>query len=479
MFVLLIGLACDEGSADKLADSAEAVGADSGDSGATDDSGLGDSGGGGDDGGDTGTLPIAEVDVTAEISAYVNTVAIVRWTTTVATAGRVEFGLTTAYGHVSNTTPAATEHEVLLLGMTADTEVHFRVVIDAETGEQATKDYTITTLSLPSGMPVPVVSGAVTGQWAYQVTPIQGSAPIVTILDSAGKVIWYYKPTTEGNLMKVVLTHDRKSVLLGHAGPQGDLESSKLEWISLDGGTVTTVTVPGFDHDLIELPDGTVAMIVVEDRTLDDGSIWSADRIVERAPDGTETVVFNAWDQLDPTGLGLEEFANWTHGNGIEYTVADDCYYLSMKEPGSLAKIPRETGVPEWIVNGMFNQFTFLDGAESGAMQHQFEVLGDGHLLLFDNGQPERGYSRAVELQLDETTMEAIQLWEYVRVPPVYVYAKGDVHRFADNSTQITWSTAGEMQLVDEAGGLLWQLNLPLGAATTFVHPVQSLYEDR
>lgn len=419
------------------------------------------------------------LDVTAEISEYVHTVVIVRWTTAEATVGRVEFGRDESYGQVTNLTASGTEHEVLLLGMTADTEVHFRVLAGVDGSELPTRDYSITTLSLPSGMPQAIVSGEVTDQWAYQVVPFQGSVKYVTILDTLGNVIWYYQPATDGVLMKSVLTHDRKAVLLGNAGAEGRVDLSQLEWISLDGSTVTTVAAPQFDHDLIELPDGTVGMISVETITRDDGTFWSADRIVEYAPDGTFTEIFNAWDQLDPEGLGFELRSNWTHANGIEYSATDDSYYLSMKEIGSLAKIPRSTGVPDWILNGVFNEFEFLDGAEVGAMQHQFEVLGEGHLLLFDNGPPERGYSRAVEWQLDTDAMTATQLWEYVRVPPIYIYAKGDVHRFADESTQVTWSTSGEIQLVDTSGSLLWQLNLPLGNAITFVQPVQSLYEDR
>ena len=417
------------------------------------------------------------LDVTAEISEYVHTVVIVRWSTAEPTTGYVEFGPDDEYGQTTLTTAEGTEHEVLLLGQPADTLVHFRVVIDTAAGEAPTHDYEITTLSLPSGIPVPIVSGAVTGQWSYQVLPMQGTALFVTIIDDKGRIIWYYEPQNGGNLMRALLTHDRKSVLLGHAGAQGHLEDGILEWISLDGGTVTTADVPNFDHDLTELPDGTVALIMLEDRGHEDGSPWAADRIMELAPDGTMTQVFNAWDQLDPTGL--EELSNWTHANAIDYVESEDCYYLSMKEIGTLAKIPRSTGVPEWMINGRFNQFEFIDGAVPGEMQHQFEVLGDGHLLLFDNGKPERGYSRAVELQLDFNAMTASQLWEYIRVPPVYVYAKGDVSRFADDSTQVTWSTSGEIQLVDAGGGLLWQLNLPLGNATTFVQTVTSLYEDR
>jgi hypothetical protein len=479
--VLLFLLACNESAED--AGSKGDTGADDGDSGGG-DSGSGDSDDSGTAGEGTGPGDAVALDVEAVISEAVHTVVIVSWRTEAATTGRVEFGATAAYGMVSNDTPSGTDHRVLLLGMPADTDVHFRVVIDDESADEGsgglpTRDYAITTLSLPAGIPQYVTSGSVGDRWQYTVLPTQGGTNYVTIIDQDGEIIWYYAPEGEGNLMKAVVTHDRQQMLLGHAGNQGELENSRLEWVSLDGYGVHEESVPYFDHDMTELPDGTVTMIVVEPRTMDDGREWSADTLVERAPDGTLTEIFNAWDSIDPTGLGLDSAVNWTHANGLDYVEADDCYYLSMKEIGSVARIPRATGEIDWMVNGKLNDFEFLNGAAPGVMQHQFEVLGDGRLLLFDNGAPERGYSRAVELQLDFEAMTAEEIWDYVRVPSVYVYAKGDVQRFSDNTTQVTWSTSGEMQIVDESGVVLWQLNADLGQAMTFVQPIQSFYEDR
>ncbi|MBM4389824.1 MAG: aryl-sulfate sulfotransferase [Deltaproteobacteria bacterium] len=470
--MVLFLIACDDTPSKESGDAAAVV-----DTGGDTDADTGNDGDSGDD-----TEPAegdaVALDLEVEISAHVHTVVIVRWRTEAATTGHVEFGETTAYGWSTAETASGTEHEVFLLGMPADTEVNLRVVIDQGDGAATTSNHAITTLSLPSGMPQYVASGSVADQWNFQVIPTQGTEAVVTIIDNQGRIVWYYLPEPGGNLMKAILTHDRQHVLLGHAGPQDALDTSRLEWISLDGSEVIDVPAPYFDHDLVELPNGNIGMIVVEQRTMDDGRIWSADRLVERDAEGNETTIWNAWDEIDPRGLGLEDRANWSHSNGIEYEAGEDCYYLSMKEIGSIAKISRATGETHWYLNGMLNQFDFPDGTEVGAMQHQFEVLEPGHLLIFDNGQPERGYSRAVELQLDEDELGAEQLWEYVRVPPLYVYAKGDVQRFGDGSTQVTWSTSGEIQLVDQAGMLRWQLNADLGQAMTFVQPFQSFYAD-
>lgn len=417
------------------------------------------------------------LDVTAELATIV-TVVIVRWHTAEPTTGRVEFGPDAAYGTTTATTALGTEHEVLLLGTPADTLVHFRVLIDTEAGEAVTSDHTITTGPLPTGTPHFVASGTMADEWQFNVLPTQGEVPAVTIVDNQGRVVWYHRPEiVTGNLMRALLTHDRKAVLLGHAGNQGDLASSRLEYISLDGGTIREIPFPFFDHDLTELPDGTVAMIVVETRTRSDGSPWQADRLVELRPDGTQVEVFNAWEELDSTMFESSPQPNWTHGNGLDYWAAEDAYLFSMKEIGTIAKIDRATGEIEWMIDGRLNQFDF-GGDEVVPLQHQFEMLENGNLLIFDNGTPERGYSRAVELDLDIEARTADQVWEYIRNPPVFVFAKGDVQRFDNGNTLVTWSAMGELQMVTPEGLPTWQLNAELGQAFTFVQPFQSFYRD-
>ena len=431
----------------------------------------------GSDSGDEPTVGDAAVsDVTYELATIV-TVVIVRWNTDVAATGYVEFGPDETYGTATNTTASGTAHEVFLVGTAADTLVHFRVVVDTGSGPKPTSDYSITTGPLPTGTPHPVVSGSMSDEWQFMVLPTQGAVPAVTIVNQLGEVVWYYRPMVEGgNLMRALLTADRKAVLLGHAGTQGKLEDSQLQYISIDGGTVRDIPTPYFDHDLDELPDGTVAMISVERRTRPNGTPWEADRIVELALDGTETVIWNAWESLDSTPYENEMAPNWTHANGLDYWAEEDAYLISLKTIGTLCKVNRSTGEIEWMVDGQLNEFDFGDD-EIVQLQHQFEMMPNGNLLLFDNGTPERGYSRAVELDLDIDARTATQVWEYIRTPPLVVFAKGDVQRFDNGNTLVTWSPNGEIQLVTPDGLPTWQLNAELGQGFTFVHPVDSFYD--
>ncbi len=444
---------------------------------------LGDSGAGDSDvdTDDTGVLDPAEdpFDITAEISDYVSTVVIVRWTTEAPTAGRVEFGTSDTYGHVTPSTEVGTTHEVLLLGMTADTEVHFRVITEGATREVPSPDLTITTESLPSGLfPTRATGTAASWPGGFQVVPLQGTTYAVVILDADGHYVWYRFVEEVGNLMRAFMTDDGKEVVYCLAGPQGQLETGKIVRVSMDGGTVVETPFPYIDHDMTALPDGTIASIVVETR---DGR--SADTIVELAPDGTTTEVFNAWDNWDPDAIGVfPGEMNWTHGNALDYDPVEDAYYLSMKSLGSLVKIDRGTGEPQWAINGLLNEFEFSDGGGGGgepiAMHHQFEVL-DGTILFFENGPMGREYSRAVEIEYDVEARTAHEIWSYISDPMLYVFAKGDVHRFDDGVTQVVWSSSGQIQNVSPEGEVTWQLDLDLGQAMTFVQVIDSMYGTR
>ncbi|NOY26237.1 MAG: hypothetical protein GXP62_10235 [Oligoflexia bacterium] len=415
-------------------------------------------------------------DVAAELSPDVVTVARVSWSTDTETTGYVSFGETDAYGLTTPISDLGTDHQQLLLGMPADTVVHYQVHVSDGTLQGASDDHTVTTGSLPSGMPTMTVTGDPPTQWAYQVIPTQGTTYVVLIVDNQGRTVWYDQLPAKGNLMRALITHDRQHMVYCLAGPQDALEDGQIEWVSLWGDERITVDFPNIDHDMAELPDGTIASIV--STAAPDGSPYAgatADRIVELAPDGTQTDVWNAWEQLDFAGLGLEGAHSLTHGNALDYVPSEDAYYLSTKELGTIFKIDRSTGQTLWGLNGMLNDFSFPKGTELIQLQHQFELV-DGGILIFDNGPQSRGYSRVVELSLDTTAMAADQVWEYIRDPSIYVFAKGDVHRFDDGTTQVVWSSSGEIQDVNPDGSVYWQLDAELGQAITFVQVVDDLY---
>ena len=137
---------------------------------------------------------------------------------------------------------------------------------------------------------------------------------------------------------------------------------------------------------------------------------------------------------------------------------------MSLCNLGAIVTIDRATGKIVRQVGGEGGDFE-LDSSDGHffEMQHQFQFVED-RLLVFDNGFPENASSRVVEFRLDEDLGSAKVEWFHTTSPTLYCPVQGDVNRFADDSTLITWSTAGRQEVVSDSGAITWQLDLELGA---------------
>jgi regulation of enolase protein 1 (concanavalin A-like superfamily) len=130
------------------------------------------------DGGDTTPPVISGVSVSAKAES-----AVVSWSTDEPTTGRVEFGLSEAYGAVVESATAAKSHSVTLTGLDPTTTYHYRIVVaDAAGNGSATGDATFRTPTVAVG-PAPVsddFSGGLDASRWYVVDPL-GDASVSTV----------------------------------------------------------------------------------------------------------------------------------------------------------------------------------------------------------------------------------------------------------------------------------------------------------
>ena len=70
-------------------------------------------------------------------------------------------------------------------------------------------------------------------------------------------------------------------------------------------------------------------------------------------------------------------------------------------------------------------------------------------------------------------SMIATEVFSFVRDPQVSVQACGDVARLSDGTTQVVWSTLGEIQNITEDGSVVWTLNADLGLGITYVQVIE------
>ncbi len=174
------------------------------------------------------------------------------------------------------------------------------------------------------------------------------------------------------------------------------------------------IEIIGFHHDVTMLPDGRLAVLAYELREIaEPGSTEPrtivGDVVLVVDDDLAITWAWSAFDHLDverravlgeicrPPGAGCPALPpgvaaeDWTHSNGVEYDARDGSLMLSVRNQDWLVKIDYADGDGEgevlWSL-GAEGDFE-LEGATPEAWfshQHDARWLGDGRLVVFDNG---------------------------------------------------------------------------------------------
>jgi len=422
-------------------------------------------------------------DVTLTPSPDVVTVATVRWTTSEAAASHVHFWTADRELDTPTETSPGTEHQAVLLGLTAGTDVQYQVVVDSDGSSSDTASFT--TGDLPGELPSFAVSGE--GQDSWLLTPIIGSATGPVMLSPEGQIVWYHVDQRGLDVYRVRPLADGSGVVYNAAAVSGDpADNSELVMVPWDGSQETSIAVPLLAHDFVELPEGGYAAIVVKYQDGPDGTPLRGDSIVEVAPDGSQTELWSTWDCFDPAQTpGDEPAIGWTFVNALDYDADLDAFRLSIRNFSSIVQVDRATGACQWAIGGQaasadLGADTQQIQIESGAFhhEHQFDLLDNGNLLVFDNAGAGGNTSRAIEYAIDWTAGTASEVWRYQpSSPTVYSFVLGDVHRYPDGDTFITWSVAGQMNRVTADGNVKWTLNSDLGYAFGFTSLMQTPYE--
>ena len=413
-------------------------------------------------------------DVVATVSPDIPTVVTVTWTSDEPSTGYVSFGpgeelsMATALEQ-----QATTEHTHYLLGIPANTEGSFQVVtVDADGAECTESVEPVTTGGLAAGLPGLTVTGS--GMDHYMVLPMLGSPIGLVILDPDGNFLWWHFEDRGLDVYRAMLSVDGESLLYNAASVSGDpSDQSQMMRVSLDGSTVTAIDVPLLAHDFVEHADGTIGAMVIEYRGEGEDEI-KGDSIVEIAPDGTQTTVWTSWDCFDPEqDIGDDQEYGWTFANALDWD--GTYYYLSLRNFSTVVQIDPSDGSCGWAFGDVGATITPAAGSERFLHSHQFEIL-EGSFLIFDNDGSIAQESRVLEYAFDPESGTAEQIWEYSTDPAVWSFVLGDVKRFDDGDTLVTWSVNGLIERVTPEGVPEWSMSTGFGSAFGFNTVREDLY---
>ncbi|MBN1335390.1 MAG: aryl-sulfate sulfotransferase [Deltaproteobacteria bacterium] len=412
-----------------------------------------------------GTPSVPVTDLESVVSEVVPTVVTVTWATSEAVVARVEYGPSEDLGIA---TPweeeATTSHHAVLVGLPAATECAFRVVHDVDGEEQVSDRFAVTTGALGAELPTLTVTGGNNDTWHW--VPFLGGAYGPALLDPEGRVTWWLPENSGLDVYRVRPALDGASIFFNAGSVSGDpADDSALVRVSFDGTRVERIPVPLLAHDFVEMDDGTLAAIVVEYRDFE-GEPLRGDSIVEIAPDGTQTVVWSAWDCWDPAEVkGTDPQYGWTFANALDWAPDEDAYYLGSRNFSSIVRIDRASGACDWALGGVVGTVDIAAGSGRFLHQHQFEFTEDG-VLVFDNDGGGSA-SRVLEYRFDADRTTATETWRYTD-PDLHTFVLGEPRRLEGGDTIVDWSVGGRIERVDPAGVSTWRVSTELGYAFGF-----------
>ncbi len=423
---------------------------------------------------------ISSDDITVTVSEEVTSILSISWPNDEARATYVRFG---AEGDLRYRTPTGGVEEsgsAMLLGMPPSTEVFFEIV-DAESDE-VLGAASAENGALPAAFAPLTATGSGKSYDGFVATTVLGQTSGPVIFDDTGAHVWWFDDTADWVASGARLSADRQWVIYTNQPKSTVVDQGELVKVSIDGKTVERYTVPGCHHDFAEMPDGSIVVLSQDTRTIEgvDGPHEAVgDQLISVAPDGTQTVVWNIFDDWPEAVWETnveDDSVNWSHGNAIDYDAATDAWRISFRNFNSIASFDAQSGDVQWVLNGQLSDWTLVtDERDAFIKQHQFEVL-DGSILLIDDGDVNRGWSRAVEFSLPEGGGQAEEIWSWKPRPEIQTTVLGDVDRLEDGSTLVMHSTAGQLATITEGGDVRWQLNADLGTGLGYFQRVDSLY---
>jgi len=458
-------------------------------------------------GGAGGVVVVGAIsDLTVEANPRSVLSAYVRWTTAEASSSVVQFGEGGALTFETEGEAGVTEHEVLVIGMHAQTAHQIRAL---STGASGTVEgtTTFTTGALPAQIPVATISVHDVAQtqpgWTLMNVQkgdgtnraLSGAPPAAVIYDEEGKPVWYYihgMNNERGGAISVDPTD--MGVLIGPSLP-GATGGAAIPPIEVDwaGNTVWTCDNPlcgvpdQLSHHAGKLSNGN--HIVMRDANV---SGRTSQIFMELSGNQTQVRTIGVEDGMTPPSGAA---GDWAHGNSITIDLANDVAYMSFRWLG-LIKMTYSTKQRQWhlpakygqdTLNTNFGDMTFVPPTSQFTDIHDPEIHSDGTILFFDNGgfsgviedgNPGNRHTRAVEYMINETAKTATLVWEWPGsftvdawyTTQLYVPFWGDADRLANGNVLIAAGRRGTVAATPESrvievakadGEVVWELRLP------------------
>jgi hypothetical protein len=298
-------------------------------------------------------------------------------------------------------------------------------------------------------------------------------------VDRAGRPVWYFR--TQGTSSGFTRRRNGDFVFLD--GDRGLVE------VARDGHVVHELAQqarPGrrIHHD-VTVSDHNTVLFLAEDTEPWEGAALVGDAVWEWDPEaGTTTRRWSSHAFLDPhSDWGARSNRqDWLHANSL-FVAPGGNVLVSFHFLNQVISLAPDFSRVQWRLGGVGATLP-VDDPFTG--QHTAQQLGNGHVLLFDNGfERSTPYSRAAEYALQGQS--ATRVWQWRPERDNWARIISSARRLGNGNTVVGFGTtrdfpAGgatgpiEVYEVTPAGSVVWHLGVSGAAASMYrATPLMSL----
>lgn len=362
----------------------------------------------------------------------------------------IQFGETSQYSFEAPVDWAADGHKTLLLGIPANTDVHYRIAVFSGNSVCVSSDATYKSGPLPNGGPsdVTLTKGPST------VAPAKGfmlftsgvagmGGTWVWIVNKAGRVVWSYQFKTGS--IRGHMSWDGKYMYNRDLGPFNAGNGGSINRVAMDGSGETSVQVVGGNHhDFTVTPTG-IAYISKE-------AAGQCDRIYTAGPDGSGAKMLV---DLDPVfgkfgnAAGGGTTGEKCHVNAIHYYSDRKVFSVSDREKDAIAMYS-ESG--EYVASIGKQPSQPLDhhilAEKTGSdwrVQHGHDWYEENKIVLWSNGSFGAGSSKILHYTINGSN--ATLDWSFTMVGNSPTL--GDATRLKNGNYLLTNSQGGIVYEID------------------------------
>jgi hypothetical protein len=328
--------------------------------------------------------------------------------------------------------------------------------------------------------PAPAASGVTlhVPERAHQgytlVTPLQGASELVAM---DGRVVARFddpegRRWTRAELMP---SGDLVAIASVDANPTADPDAQPFLdafVVCLDFDGNERWRLPGYPHhDVSPTNDGHIGYVDKEVRTRGKRSL-SDDIVVvvdgNGAPISRHPLLMSVLNHLGPDVIEGRRFERRVATASEEVLHVNSVDWLPF--PDLVGSSPIHTPTTVLVSLRNLNLIAAFDlatdtivwtwGTDELQRQHEATFLANGNVLVFDNGERERGYSRVIEV--DPRSGEIV--WQYVAPDPksFFSYRRGTAQGLPNGNVLVCSSQQGRVFEVTREGEVVWDYTTPV-----------------